>query len=183
MSTVAKIRKPVGSAKIAETKRQYFLSWDATVPSLTLANAHRLVQHLSSSISLPQCGRKGLWSLGAPQPVSVLLKLSDLLAVLQIVMTGHGQTRHVQKSWEGCSSAAASWWCLMPKTSWLQWRCIAALILKHAPVSGPLQASIPIYYWGPHLSYIPPFFTPFPFAFICQHVIVNLEERRAVVNE
>lgn len=98
-------------------------------------------------------------------------------------MTGHGQTRHVQKSWKICSSTAASLWCLMPKTSWLQQRCIAALILKHAQVSGPLQASIPVYYWDPHLSYIPPFVTPLPFAFVGQHVIVNLQERRAVGNE
>lgn len=52
-------------------------------------------------------------------------------------MTRHGQTRHVQESWESWSSAAASLWSLMPKTSWLQWRCIAALILKHAPVRPP----------------------------------------------
>lgn len=96
--TVAKIRKPVGSAKVGETKRQYFLSWDATVPSLTLASAHRLVQHFSPFLSLPHCGRKGLRPLKAPQTVSVLLKLPDLLAVLQIVMTRHGQIRHVQKS-------------------------------------------------------------------------------------
>lgn len=48
---------------------------------------------------------------------------------------------------------------------------------------GPLHASIPVYYWDPYLSYIPPFVTPFPFASVCQHVIVHLEERMAVGNK
>lgn len=89
-------------------------------------------------------------------------------------MTRHGQTREELGKLLLCSSVFVV---LDAKDLMISMEMYSSCILKHAPVRPPASFS--------HSLFLGPtsFLHPFPFASICQHVIVHLEERMTMGNE